>query len=88
MVETTCSAMASADVARRPFWRLAPERFGPLWLRHQALWDTGTALLEPPVEPLVPLPVPAPRGGVEHQQPAAGPEQPARRSRGRSPATD
>jgi hypothetical protein len=28
----------------------APERFGPLWLRHQTLWDEATALLEPPVE--------------------------------------
>jgi dienelactone hydrolase len=28
----------------------APERFGPIWLRHQALWDQGTALLDPPVE--------------------------------------
>ncbi|HZS01572.1 MAG TPA: hypothetical protein VFE37_22840 [Chloroflexota bacterium] len=28
----------------------APERFGPIWLRHQALWDQATALLDPPVE--------------------------------------
>src|SRR4051812_16163188 len=28
----------------------APERFGPIVLRHQALWDRGTALLDPPVE--------------------------------------
>ena len=28
----------------------APERFEPIWLRHQALWDQGTALLDPPVE--------------------------------------
>jgi hypothetical protein len=28
----------------------APERFGPLWLRHQAFWDQATALLDPPVE--------------------------------------
>jgi hypothetical protein len=28
----------------------APDRFGPIWLRHQALWDRGTALLDPPVE--------------------------------------
>ena len=28
----------------------APERFGPIWLRHHALWDQGTALLDPPVE--------------------------------------
>ncbi|HEY7061553.1 MAG TPA: hypothetical protein VII06_08745 [Chloroflexota bacterium] len=28
----------------------APERFGPLWLRTQALWDQGAALLDPPLE--------------------------------------
>jgi hypothetical protein len=28
----------------------APERFKPIWERHQALWDQGTALLDPPVE--------------------------------------
>jgi hypothetical protein len=28
----------------------APERFDPIWLRHQTLWDQGTALLDPPVE--------------------------------------
>jgi hypothetical protein len=28
----------------------APERFAPTWLRHQALWDAGAALLEPPME--------------------------------------
>jgi dienelactone hydrolase len=28
----------------------APERFAPTWLRHQALWDAGAALLDPPME--------------------------------------
>jgi hypothetical protein len=28
----------------------APERFAPTWLRHQALWNAGAALLEPPIE--------------------------------------
>src|SRR5215203_1273019 len=28
----------------------APERFAPIWLRHHALWDQATALLDPPVE--------------------------------------
>ncbi len=30
----------------------APERFAPAWLRHQALWDAGSALLDPPLEPV------------------------------------
>src|SRR5262249_48120940 len=28
----------------------APDRFKPTWLRHQALWDAGAALLNPPME--------------------------------------
>ena len=28
----------------------APDRFAPTWLRHQALWDQGAALLDPPME--------------------------------------
>jgi hypothetical protein len=28
----------------------APERFAPTWLRHQALWNAGAALLDPPME--------------------------------------
>jgi hypothetical protein len=28
----------------------APERFGPTWLRAQALWDQGAARLDPPME--------------------------------------
>ncbi len=28
----------------------APDRFAPVWLRHQALWDQGAALLDPPME--------------------------------------
>ena len=28
----------------------APDRFAPIWLRHQALWDQGAALLDPPME--------------------------------------
>lgn len=27
-----------------------PEQFAPTWLRHQALWDAGAALLDPPME--------------------------------------
>jgi len=28
----------------------APDQFAPAWLRHQALWDAGAALFDPPME--------------------------------------